>query len=136
MLKFKQLNLNPRGYDTTDCVARALAYALKISWEEAIMLQCKWAKKLKYGLTSNEVFEHILLSSGFTKYTPKKLYYHSLSYTIKDLDHEFKLNFRQQNIIVVLLNGHCAVVDGDSYVDSSDSGDYAVVDCYYKFKDA
>lgn len=52
MLRFKKLNVNPKNRKTGDCSTRAIAYALGITWEEALDLQVAEAKKCFYDVTS------------------------------------------------------------------------------------
>lgn len=65
---FEFVNLNPKGNRTSDCSTRALAAALKLTYNDVLELQCAYAKKLAHGLSSPEVTEAILLARGFRRH--------------------------------------------------------------------
>jgi len=120
MLKFKKLNMNPKGRKTGDCSTRAISYALGITWEDALKLQCEEALKTKYDPTSRQVMERVLGKFGYIKMRQPRTE-DNLRYTIYSLD-KFLSNIDRQNKIVCNVANHYVVVDGDSYVDTWDSG--------------
>ena len=58
-------NPNPVGRFTMDCMPRALAKVLDISWDAASVLLCNAAIKMATVECSNEVFAAILRQHGF-----------------------------------------------------------------------
>ena len=119
MLKFKQLNVNPKNRRTGDCSTRAIAYTLGVSWEEALDLQVAEAKKCFYDITSRQVMERVLGKFGYVKM--KQPRNDNLRYPIYSLDKVLSKKERQ-NKIVCNVTGHYVVVDGNFYVDTWDSG--------------
>lgn len=120
MLKFNKINVNPKHRKTGDCSTRAIAYALNISWEEALRLQFEEAIKTKYDPTSRQIMERVLGKFGYVKMRQPRTQ-SNLKYMIRDLD-KFLTKKERQNRIVCNVANHYVVVDGESYVDSWDSG--------------
>lgn len=120
MLSFKKLNVNPKNRKTGDCSTRAIAYALNISWEEALDLQVAEAKKCFYDVTSRQVMERVLGKFGYVKrHQPRTE--KNLKYPIYSLDKGICKEERERKIVCNVAN-HYVVIDGDSYVDTWDSG--------------
>ena len=120
MLSFKKLNVNPKNRKTGDCSTRAIAYALGITWEEALKLQYEESLKTKYDLTSRQVMERVLGKFGYVKrHQPRTE--HNLKYPIYSLDKCICEEERNRKIVCNVAN-HYVVVDGDEYVDTWDSG--------------
>ena len=64
-----QYNEHPYNYDQDDCVLRAIATALNISWDEAFLLVMSKGYELKrFPTNMNLVWESMLLDKGLTKY--------------------------------------------------------------------
>lgn len=62
-------NEHPYNYDQDDCVLRAIATALNISWDEAFLLVMSKGYELKrFPTNMNLVWESMLLDKGLTKY--------------------------------------------------------------------
>ena len=112
--------MNPKGRKTGDCSTRAIAYALQITWEEALKLQYEESLKTKYDLTSRQVMERVLGKFGYVKMRQPRTE-DNLRYTIYSLDKVLADKDRQNRIVCNVAN-HYVVVDGDSYVDTWDSG--------------
>ena len=55
MLKYHEINVNPKGHKTGDCAIRALVSTLDISYEQAIDECAYWAKKKCYGINSMDI---------------------------------------------------------------------------------
>jgi len=128
MLRFNQLNMNPKGRKTGDCSTRAISYALGITWDEALRLQFEESLKTKYDPSSRQVTERILAKYGFVKMKqPRKL--DNTKYVVKEFDKVLSSNARKNRIVCNVAN-HYVVVDGDHYVDTWDSG-YKTVGNYY-----
>lgn len=67
MLKFKNVNVNPKGRKTGDCSTRAIANVLGISYEQALREQCEMAVKYCYGLTTKETIDKVMQKYGWVK---------------------------------------------------------------------
>lgn len=120
MLKFKKINMNPKGRKTGDCSTRAISYALGISWEEALDLQVAEAKKCFYDVTSHQVMERVLAKFGYVKHSQPRTK-NNLKYPIYALDKCIAKADRDKKIVCNVAH-HYVVIDGDSYVDTWDSG--------------
>ena len=120
MLKFKKLNMNPKGRKTGDCSTRAIAYALGITWEEALRLQYEESIKTKYDVTSRQIMERVLGKFGYVKMKQPRTE-DNLKYTIYSLD-QYLTKKERENKIVCNVANHYVVVDNDEYVDTWDSG--------------
>ena len=128
MLKFKNVNMNPKGRKTGDCSTRAISYALGITWDEALRLQFEESLKTKYDMTSRQVMERVLAKYGYEKMRqPRKD--DNTKYLVRELDEVLGPRTRKGRIVCNVAN-HYVVVDGDDYVDIWDSG-YKTVGNYY-----
>ena len=132
MLRFKKLNVNPKGRKTGDCSTRAISYALGISWEEALKLQYEEAIKTKYDPSSRQIMERVLEKFGYVKMKQPRTI-DNLKYTINSLDRVISQTNRQNKIVCNVAN-HYVVVDGDCYVDSWDSGRKCCGNYYMKVR--
>ncbi|MDO5714907.1 MAG: hypothetical protein Q4Q07_10785 [Tissierellia bacterium] len=66
--RFKFYNANPRNLvRSADCVFRALALALDVSWEEALEQLTEVAIKVKDAPNSDRVIEEFLKKRGYQK---------------------------------------------------------------------
>ena len=111
MLELKNVNVNPKGRKTGDCVTRAIASALNISWEEAIQEQVKVALKTKYSLASKQTYEKILTEWGFVKMKqPRKV--NNTKYYVKELDKVLTPKQMKSGVVVSVANHLTFVKDG------------------------
>lgn len=132
MLKFKNVNVNPKNRKTGDCSTRAIAYALNIPWEEALRLQYEEAIKTKYDPTSRQIMERVLGKFGYEKIRqPRKE--DNTKYLIKELDEALGPSTLKNRIVCNVAN-HYVVVEGDHYVDTWDSGFKCCGNCYIKVR--
>lgn len=120
MLHFKNFNINPKNRKTGDCSTRAIAYALGITWEEALKLQYEEALKSKYDITSRQVMEKVLNKFGYIKMRQPKTP-ENFKYTIYSMDKVLSKNQRSTKVVCNVAN-HYVVIDGDNYVDTWNSG--------------
>ena len=60
MIKFMEVNVNPKKRKTGDCSTRALVGTLGISYDEALKLQFEESLKCYYDPTSKQVMERVL----------------------------------------------------------------------------
>ena len=120
MLSFKKLNVNPKNRKTADCSIRAVAYALGITWEEALTLLYEEALKTKYDPADRKTVERVLFKFGYVKRKQPRTE-KNLKYPIYALDRCICEEERDRKIVCNVAH-HYVVVDGDSYVDTWDSG--------------
>lgn len=130
MLKFEEVNVNPKGHKTGDCSTRALVGTLEISYQEAINLQAKWAIKKCYGLTGKRVIELVLKEFGYVKMKqPRKP--DGTKYLVGEMDEITTLCQRECGILVTVAGHHTCIKD-DCVQDTWDCRDYTVGNYYVK----
>jgi len=108
-------NKNPIGKGTEDCVIRAVATVLDISWERAYMELCQMGLMLYDMPNKDAVLSAYLRKHGFKRYVISNQC--ADCYSVKDfcIDHP-------TGIYVLLTSNHAiACIDGN-YYDTSDSG--------------
>lgn len=122
MLKYKELNVNPKGRKTGDCSTRALVGTLGITYQEALKLQMEESLKCFYDPTSKQVMERVLKRFGYVKMKqPKKP--DGKKYTVGEMDMVLTKKQMKDNVLVTVANHHTCIVDG--YVQD-------IWDCRYK----
>lgn len=122
MLKYKELNVNPKGRKTGDCSTRALVGTLGITYQEALQLQMEESLKCFYDPTSKQVMERVLKRFGYVKMKqPKKP--DGKKYTVGEMDEVLTKKQMKDNVLVTVANHHTCIVDG--YVQD-------IWDCRYK----
>lgn len=132
MLRFRNVNVNPKGRKTGDCSTRALVGLLGISYDEALDLQLEETKKCYYDFTSHQVMERVLGRFGYAKMKqPRKS--DGTKYEVKEMDKWLDSEELQDGVIVNVAH-HYVVIKGDSYIDSWDSGRKCVGNYYKKVK--
>ena len=67
MARFVNYNANPKGRKTTDCVVRALTFALQIPYEEVLKELFETQLKTGYCLLDKQCYERVLAAHGFMK---------------------------------------------------------------------
>jgi len=129
MIVFKETNVNPKNRDTEDCSTRALVSFLNISYDEALDLQCSYAKKYCYGLTGRNLIKKIVESKGCIKLNmPKNA--DGSRVKVKDLDSFIKKNYPNANEILekgilISVANHWTVVKGKYLIDTWNCGSKA-----------
>lgn len=124
---FKQINLNPLGKSTGDCVIRALSVLLTRSWNEIYLLLCVYGYMLKDWGSSNSVWDRLLKDEGFKKsMIPDTC---PDCYTIKDFCTDIGNDGRRY---LVATGSHVVAVINGFYYDSWDSGDEIPLYYYWK----
>lgn len=132
MLRFRNVNVNPKGRKTGDCSTRALVGLLGISYDEALDLQLEETKKCYYDFTSHQVMERVLERFGYAKMKqPRKS--DGTKYEVKEMDKWLDDEELQDGVIVNVAH-HYVVIKGDSYIDSLDSGRKCVGNYYKKVR--
>lgn len=130
MVKFKEINVNPKKRKTGDCSTRALVSTLNITYEEALKLQFEESLKCFYDPTSKQVIERVLKKFGYIKIKqPKK--YNGKKYLVKELD-EIVTKEQLKNGILVTIANHHTCVKGNYILDTWDCGNKAIGNYYIK----
>jgi hypothetical protein len=132
MIKYREKNLNSKGIVTGDCVTRAIAGVLNITWEEALGLQFLSALELNCDPESSEVIEKIMTKKGYKKsMTPRKE--SGEKYCLNEAD-EFLKEEELKNGILVLLPqiDHCTCITNGYVQDTSDWREHAIGTYYAK----
>ena len=130
MLKFKNVNVNPKGRKTGDCSTRAIVGLLGITYDDALNLQLEEVKKCYYDFTSRQVMERVLSKFGFVKMSqPRRI--DGTKYAVRDMD----LVLSKQNLqfgVIVNVAHHYVVIKDDYYQDTWNSGLKCVGNYYVK----
>lgn len=122
MSTYRYFNPNPVGNRTRDCIIRAMAAALDITWDDAFDLVAERAKQMGQTMDENAVYGSILRQYGFYRATvPNSC---PDCYTAADFcrDHP-------HGIYVLGFTGHVAAVIEGQVWDSFDSSNE--IPCYY-----
>jgi hypothetical protein len=132
MLKFLQVNVNPKKHKTADCSTRALTSCLNIDYDTALDLQLEEVKKCYYDFTSRQVIERVLKRFGYVKCKqPRKI--DNTKYLVKEMD-QVLTKEQLKNGVIVNVARHYVVLKDDCYIDAWDSGHYCVGNYYVKLK--
>lgn len=120
MLKYLNINMNPKGRKTGDCSTRALCALLGCKWEEVLRLQCEEACKCYWDLTSRQVIESILNKAGWIK-MPQPRKSNGLKYKVCEMDKVLSPEVLSHGVIVNVAN-HYVYLKDDCYWDTWNSG--------------
>lgn len=130
MLKYREINVNPKGRKTGDCSTRALVGTLGITYNEALKLQFKWTLKKYYDPTSKQTMELVLKEFGYVKMKqPRKP--DGSKYLVGELDQILTREQRENGVLVTIANHHTCIV-GDEVLDIWDCRDKCVGNYYVK----
>jgi len=130
MLRYREINVNPKGRKTGDCSTRALVGTLGITYDEALKLQLKWTLKKYYDPTSKQTIEAVLKEFGYVKMKqPRKV--DGSKYLVRELDQILTAKQRENGVLVTIANHHTCVV-GDEVLDIWDCRDKCVGNYYVK----
>lgn len=112
---FRKINVNPTGKQTDDCVVRAIAILMEISWEKAYMDLCQRGL-LIYDMPNRDATVALYMKEkGYKRYIMSTEC--PVCFTIRDFCREYP-----KGKYLVLTGDHAvAVIDGD-YFDAMDSG--------------
>lgn len=128
MIKFKQINVNPKGRKTGDCCVRAITNVLGISYAEAIDLCAESAKKRCYGITNKETLADVLKKFGYVKMKqPRKL--DGTKYTVREADLVLTKEQMKEGVLITVA-GHDTVVR-DGYCEDTWDCRYKCISNYY-----
>lgn len=132
MLKYLEKNVNPKNRKTGDCSTRALVSVLKISYEEALKLQCEESLKCYYDPTSKQVMERVLAKFGYVKMKQPR-HNDGTKYLVKELDRLLTPKELHNGVLVTVAHHHTAIVDFN-IVDIWNCGTKTVGNYYVKNK--
>lgn len=108
MLSYYEHNVNPKNRKTGDCSTRALVGTLKISYEEALRLQCEAAQKTCYGITDKQVMEYVLKKFGYVKMKqPRK--WNGKKYMVGEMDEVLSFEEMENGVLVTVANHHTCI---------------------------
>lgn len=111
MLKFKLVNVNPKGKKTGDCSIRAVANVLNISWQEALTLLYNSAMKTGYEPADRRTVEKVLNEFGYDKIRqPRKN--DNKKYLIGELDRVLSSSDMANGVVVNCANHYTIVRNG------------------------
>lgn len=121
---FVYTNLNPKKKSTNDCLTRALAYVLGISWDDALTLQYTTALSMKCSFDDNLVIAKILKNHGFEKINvqPKKGQKRQTPDSLS----------KTGNTYFATIAGHATAIANGNVYDTWDCSDNAVYTAYQK----
>lgn len=122
---FKRVNVNPMGKSTDDCLVRALAVVMDLSWEKAYMDLCQYGLLIYDMPNSGATLALYMKEKGYKRAVVSNEC--SVCYSIKDFCREYP----KGKFIVLTGNHAVAVVDGD-YYDAIDSGFEIPIYYYWK----
>lgn len=133
MLRYANMNVNPKNRKTADCSTRAIVATLGISYENALNLQCKAAIKTCYGITTKEVIEAVLKEFGWEKMKqPKRP--NGKKYLVRELD-EILTPEQMKNGVLVTMANHCTCVKDGELQDTWNCGCKSVGNYFVKVRD-
>lgn len=111
MIRFEEVNRNPKNHKTGDCTTRALAGALGMEWKEVLTEQFSIAIKYCYGVTDKKVIDRLLENHGYVKMKqPRK--YDNTKYLVKELDQILTKDQMKEGVFVRVANHDTCIKDG------------------------
>lgn len=122
---FKMHNANPKGRKTSDCVIRAICFAIDKSWEEVLTGLYELAMEYKAVPNSSHIFPKYLESSGFTK----------CKVQIKDHHRPTVKSFTEEHptgTYILSIANHVVCVKDGYYWDTWDCGNKSVYTYWVK----
>lgn len=136
-MSFIRLNLNPDGYDTGDCVIRAISLALKLNWYMVHDELSFLSRKMSDVLSSNRVWKQYLINRGYREEWAQNACPNCL--TVADFCRSHPkgryilstAEYKKARDNLIVTGSHViAVVDGDWY-DTWDSGGDVPLSYFY-----
>ena len=109
---FKELNLNPKGKNTSDCIIRALAYCLDISWEDSYTLLYQKGLELKEPMLVTKVMDSVLKDHSWEPHKPLRHSDDNRLYTIEETSKEV------DKALINVRNSHVSCIDNGYIVDT------------------
>ena len=127
-LPFKNMNVNPKGRNTSDCVVRALTLATGLPYEEVYKGLFEISLKTGYMLNEKRVEDKYLEANGFIKMKQPR----------KNDGSKYKINeirlLSQASVIVIRCAHHLTCVKDGVLIDTWNCG-YKTINNYYVRKE-
>lgn len=115
MLKFNNVNVNPKEHRTGDCSTRAIVSTLGITYEQALKEQCEMAIKYCYGITCKETTTKVLEKYGWVKMKqPKKP--NGKKYLVGEIDLVVTKQELENGVLISMAN-HDTCAKGKNIID-------------------
>lgn len=125
MARFINHNQNPKGRKTSDCVVRALSFALKVPYEEVLKELFETQLKTGYCLLDKQVYERVLAAHGFVKMKQPR-HNDGRKYLVRDI------SLLTMKPCVVSMANHLTAAEDGFYFDIWDCGAKAIGNYYVK----
>lgn len=106
MTKFAYHNQNPKGRKTSDCVVRALSFALEMPYEEVLKELFETQLKTGYCLLDKQCYERVLAAHGFVKIKQPR-HENGTKYLVREID-----TLTNARCVISLANHLTAYKDG------------------------
>lgn len=120
-----ECNLNPKNKRVGDCVIRAIAKNMGVSWENVYVdVSCK-GYDLRDMPSANHVWDAYLKEYGFKRYTISNTC--PECYTIRDFAYD-----NPKGKYIVATGSHVVAVENGDYFDTWDSGDEVPIYYYVR----
>lgn len=129
----KNLNINPKGIKTGDCVIRAIAYATEQNWDTIYKALCELGLKMKRLPNDKKVFHKYLDNLGWVKHKqPKEVDYENgfglkkKKYTIEELMQRIEIEHQRLGVgkVIVSMPRHLTCIE------PQDNWKYEIVDIW------
>lgn len=125
-MEFRKVNLNPTGKPHSDCVVRAIAYALGQTWRRTYRELSKLGEELCDVLNVASTYEEYLRRKGQTRSKrPSKP--NRTFYTVKEW-----AELHPEGTFILTTPAHLTVVENGCIVDSWNTASEKIVGGYWK----
>lgn len=124
MAKCAYFNLNPKGLHTSDCVIRAFAYFLGMSWREAFIDLFTWcADRGIVSFNYRSTYYQYLKEKGYTKHkAPQK------GMTVAQFADEYA---KEKMVYILQGKRHLTIISNKTIFDIGDCSEM-VIDAYWE----
>lgn len=120
-MKFKKLNINPKGLNTEDCAVRGLALALNQTWEDTLMELANLSLSTCYMVNSSKNIDYYIKSKGWTKHVVNRIPL-------------FKMKFKGTHVVIMSYRNkqHLTYVENGVIIDSWNCEKWKVIKYFTK----
>lgn len=125
MARYIEHNQNPKGRKTSDCVVRALSFALKVPYEEVLRELFETQLKTGYCLLDKQCYERVLAAHGFVKMKQPR-HANGSKYLVREID---LLTMKR---CVVSMANHLTAAEGGFIYDIWDCRNKTIGNYYVK----
>ena len=130
MVRFKFINVNPKGRKTGDCSTRAIVGVLNIPYTEALKLQYEESLKCYYDPTSKQVMERVLQKFGYVKMKQPR-YDDGSKVPVNEMDRFLTRKQMEEGVLITIAGHHTCIKNGEIQ-DLWDCGGKCVGNYYVK----